>query len=328
MSCTDTWQRAVDWLTGLLEPAADQVFVDQAGGPLTEERENLAAAVAHTNGRDGAPHVPAGPRTGAGALPAGAADSRPRAAERRYWRTTTAPPTSVRPWRSPHARPASRLDTAAALHFAEQAVAVERRRDDPAALANALDARAAALLCRGEFARAVADFAECLDIVAALGRPRETAWCRHHLAWALLHIGKAAEGDELMSSCLPLLRGQSPWGQSAAALHTAGAIRLALGDVDAAQGLFAEGLRTVPGESFHALYPLEGLAVVAAERGQMKRSLRLFAAAAQARRRLDTEPEAEWQRQVESATARAAAALTPAGRDAAVAQGRGWAGSG
>ncbi|HZX38548.1 MAG TPA: AAA family ATPase, partial [Streptomyces sp.] len=52
-----TWRRAVDWLTGLMLPVADQVFADQAGGPLTEERDNLAAAVAHTAGRDGPPHT-------------------------------------------------------------------------------------------------------------------------------------------------------------------------------------------------------------------------------------------------------------------------------
>jgi DNA-binding NarL/FixJ family response regulator len=125
-----------------------------------------------------------------------------------------------------------------------------------------------------------------------------------------------------MASCLPLLREQQPWCQSTAALHTAGAIRLALGELEAAEGLFAEALRAVPGESFHALYPLEGLAIVAAEQGDMKRSLRLFAAGAQARQRLDTEPEAEWQRQVEAATARAKAALPAAARDGALAGGR------
>ncbi|MER5459541.1 LuxR C-terminal-related transcriptional regulator [Streptomyces sp. NPDC002668] len=340
-----TWQRAVDWLTGLLEPTTGQVFVDQAGGPLTEERENLAAAVAHTNSHGGAPNVPltlalARVRyqqeqlTAARALLTDVLERDSAPADSRD-------PGDARDPRQPQhsedfqdsrhvgaalalaARAAcQQVDEAAALHFAEQAVAAERRRNDPASLANALDARAAALLCRGEFSQAVDDFAECLAIVATLGRPRDTAWCRHHLAWALLHVGKAAEGDALMSSCLPELRGQAPWCQSAAALHTAGAIRLALGDLRAAEQLFAEALRTVPGESFHALYPLEGLAVVAAERGEMKRSLRLFAACAQARRRLDTEPEAEWQRHVEAAAARAEAALTPAARDGAVAGGR------
>ncbi|MDQ1006890.1 putative ATPase/DNA-binding CsgD family transcriptional regulator [Streptomyces sp. V4I23] len=317
-----TWQRALDWLTGLLEPTAGRLFADQIGGAPATERENLAAAVSYATDRDGRP-----PLGLALALARVRFQQEQLTAARALLTQVLAQDDG-----SAHGGAALALaaraacqqqDPAAALHFAEQAVEIERRRDTPTALANALDARAAALVCGGEFVRAVADFAECVDIVATLGSPRDTASCRHHLAWALLHIGEAAEADELMASCLPVLRGRSSWAQSAAALHTSGAIRLALGDAEAAQGLFAEALRTVPGESFHALYPLEGLAVVAAERGQMKRSLRLFAAASQARRRLDTEPEAEWRRQVESATDRAAAALTPAGRDTAVAQGRG-----
>ncbi|MGW7368935.1 ATP-binding protein, partial [Streptomyces sp. NPDC054841] len=316
-----TWQRALDWLTGLMEPSAGQVFADQTGGPLAKERDNLAAAVAYATGRDGTPHL------GLGLALARVRFQQEQLTAARHLLTQILAQDDGPPQAGAALALAARAacrqqDPAAALRFGEQAVAIERRGGGPAALANALDARAAAMVFCGEFDRAVADFAECLDIVATLGRPRDTAWCRHHLAWALLHIGKTAEADELMASCLPLLRSQSPWWQSAAALHTAGAVRLALGEVDAAHDLFAEGLGTVPGESFHALYPLEGLAIVAAERGQMKRSLRLFTAAARARRRLDTEPEAEWRRQVESATARAAAALTPAARDGVLAQGR------
>ncbi|GGW49749.1 ATP-binding protein [Streptomyces xantholiticus] len=316
------WQRALDWLTGLLEPTAGQLFADQIGGAPAGERENLAAAVAYATDRDGRP-----PLGLALALARVHFQQEQLTAARALLTAVLAQDDGCAHGGAALALAAraacQQQDPAAALHFAEQAVVIERRRDNRTALANALDARAAALVCGGEFARAVADFTECLEIVVTLGRPRDTASCRHHLAWALLHIDKAAEGDELMASCLPLLRGQSTWAQSAAALHTAGAIRLALGDSEAAQHLFAEGVRTVPGESFHALYPLEGLAVVAAGRGQMRRSLRLFAAAAQARRRLESEPEAEWRRQVEAATARAAAALTRAGRDAAVTQGRG-----
>lgn len=334
-----TWRRAVDWLTGLMEPAAGQVFVDQAGGPPTEELENLAAAVAHTNRPSGAPHIPltlalARVRFQQEQLTASRAlltqlleddgDPRdPRASQDSGVSRGPHDPRHVGAALALAARAAcQQMDEAAALRYAEQAVAVERRRNDPAGLANALDARAAARLCRGEFSQAVDDFAECLTVVATLGRPRDTAWCRHHLAWALLHAGKATEGDALMSSCLPELRGQAPWSQSSAALHTAGAIRLALGDLRVAERLFVEALRTVPGESLHALYPLEGLAIVAAERGEMTRSLRLFAACAQAHRRLDTEPEAAWQRQVEAAAARARAALPAATRDRAVAGGR------
>ncbi|WP_328400816.1 LuxR C-terminal-related transcriptional regulator [Streptomyces sp. NBC_00390] len=316
----DTWQRAVDWLTRLLAPTADQVFVDQAGGAPTEERENLAAAVAHAGRERDISYLRpalalARVRYQQEQLTAS------RALLTRILQDDTEGVLGGAALALATRAACRQADRTAALRFAEQAVAVERRGHSPAALANALDARAAAHLCRGDFAGAVADFAECLGLVVPLGRPRDTAWCRHHLAWALLHTGKAAEGDALMSLCLPLLRTWPDGGASSAALHTAGAIRLALGDLDTAEELFAEALRTVPGQSLHALYPLEGLALVAGEQGDARRSLRLLTAAAQARRRLDTEPEAAWQRQVEAAAVRAQAALPPPARDAAVAEG-------
>ncbi|MFI2372814.1 hypothetical protein [Streptomyces sp. NPDC018833] len=50
-----TWQRALDWLTGLLEPTAGRLFADQIGGAPATEQENLAAAVAYATDRDGRP---------------------------------------------------------------------------------------------------------------------------------------------------------------------------------------------------------------------------------------------------------------------------------
>ncbi|MET8771148.1 hypothetical protein [Streptomyces sp. NPDC004658] len=67
-----------------------------------------------------------------------------------------------------------RADPARALRLGEQAVTMERTRGHPAGLANALDARAAARLCRGEFAAAVADLRGCLDILVTLGKPQDT----------------------------------------------------------------------------------------------------------------------------------------------------------
>jgi DNA-binding CsgD family transcriptional regulator len=99
-------------------------------------------------------------------------------------------------------------------------------------------------------------------------------------------------------------------------------VRLALGDLKSAERLFAEVLRIAPGASFHALYPVEGLAIVAAESGDMQRALRLCEASAEARRRLDTEPEAPWRRRVEETAARARTRLSAAAREAAISRGR------
>ncbi|MFE2570560.1 response regulator transcription factor [Streptomyces mirabilis] len=125
-----------------------------------------------------------------------------------------------------------------------------------------------------------------------------------------------------MARCLPVLRAQAHWSRAAAALHTAGAVRLSLGRLDNAEALFGEVLRIVPEASFHALYPVEGLALVAAESGDLRRALRLYEASAQARRRLDTEPEDPWRRRVELTAARAPAGLSAAAQDAAVSGGR------
>ncbi|MFD8005366.1 ATP-binding protein [Streptomyces mirabilis] len=314
-------RRSLDWLGSLAELTGGEVFADQAGGPLTGERDNLAAALASANGSDdplsdrlalelarvyyqheqpsaarslldGLLRLPAGPGLG-GAVAALAA----RVA-------------------------CQQTDLAAALRLGEQAVRQERTRDHPAGLANALDARAAARLCRGEFAAAVADLRYCLRVVSALGRREDTAWCTHHLAWALLQAGEEAEADLLMARCLPVLRAQAHWSRAAAALHTAGAVRLSLGRLDNAEALFGEVLRIVPEASFHALYPVEGLALVAAESGDLRRALRLYEASAQARRRLDTEPEDPWRRRVELTAARARAGLSAAAQDAAVSGGR------
>ncbi|MGW7486509.1 helix-turn-helix transcriptional regulator [Streptomyces sp. NPDC054786] len=319
----DTWDRALDWLAGQAAGAvAPGTFPDTTEGPLAQEQENLAAAVAYSASRSDRRHAPL-----AVAL----------ARLQYHQEQLTAARTLLSGvWEQMHDREdrgaalalAARSaclqdDHAAALAFAQEAVAVGRRGRDPARLANALDALAAARLCRGEFSDAVAVFAECLDVVHTLGRPLDLALCRHHLAWALLQTGGVARAEQLMQECLPELEASAPPGQLTAALHTAGAIRLAQGDVAAAERRFAEVLlKTPPGESFHTLYPLEGLAIVAAERGDLERSLRLYAAAAAIRRRIDTEPEAHWWGQVEAAVARVKERVHPSGVSAAMAAGR------
>ncbi|MGW9176225.1 helix-turn-helix transcriptional regulator [Streptomyces decoyicus] len=319
----DTWSRALDWLAGQAAGAAGAgAFPDTAEGPLIEEQENLAAAVAYAASRADGRHVPLAfalarlqygqeQLTAARALLSGVLE-RVQDCEDRGAALALA------------ARSACLQDDhAAALDLAQEAVAIERTGRRPARLANALDALAAARLCRGEFLDAVAVFAECLAVVRTLGRPLDLALCRHHLAWALLQTGRITEAERLMQECLPELEAGAPVGQLTAALHTAGAIQLAQGDLAAAERRFAEVLRKTPaGESFHALYPLEGLVMVAAERGELQRSLRLYAAAAAIRRRIDTEPEAHWWGQVEEVVARVKERVHPSGVSAAMAAGR------
>lgn len=316
-----TWHRALDRLAGQAAEDHGSVFADATVRPPVMERENLVAAVAYTTDRPDPRYVPLAlalarlhyhqeQLTLARALLTGVL-ARARDGGARGAALALATRAAC-----------LQADHGAALAFAEEAVAVARTQRRPAATANALDALGAARLCRGEFAEAVAAFAECLDVVRPLARPLDTALCLHHLAWAQLQTGRVAASDALMAECLPTLRAEAPPGQLTAALHTAGAVRLAQGDTGGAEELFVEVLHQAPMESYHALYPLEGLAIAAAGRGEAERALRLCAAASEMRRRIDTEPEPHWQRQVTTATARARERLRPATADRAVAAGR------
>ncbi|MEW2155427.1 LuxR C-terminal-related transcriptional regulator [Streptomyces sp. NPDC007189] len=313
-----TLRRALAWLTELAGRGREEVFADQAGSPLAAERDNLVSVLACSAGHGDAVLA----RLTLELARVHYQQEQPSAARALLTGLMREPGDLALGGQVPAlaARVAcQQADLDEALCLGEQAVQSERMRGDAAGLANALDARAAARLCRGEFAEAVADLRECLEVVASSGRPQDIAWCTHHLAWALLQSGGELEADELMTRCLPVLRQQAPWPRIAAALHTAGAVRLALGRLRSAETLFAEVLRIAPGASFHALYPVEGLALVAAESGDMQRSLRLYEASVQARRRLDTEPEAPWRHRMEQAAARARTRLSAAAREAAVA---------
>ncbi|MFE2263600.1 ATP-binding protein [Streptomyces griseosporeus] len=317
-----TLGRAITWLTELAGRGRSEVFADQAGSPLAAERDNLVAVLACSAGHGDA--VPA--RLTLELARVHYQQEQPSAARALLSGLLRGAGGRALGGQVPAlaARVAcQQADPDEALRLGEQAVRSERTRGDAAGLANALDARAAARLCRGEFAEAVADLRECLEAVASSGSPQDIAWCTHHLAWALLQSGGEAEADELITRCLPVLREQAPWPRIAAALHTAGAVRLALGRLRSAETLFSEVLRIAPGASFHALYPVEGLALVAAESGDMQRALRLYEASVRARRHLDTEPEAPWRHRMEQAAARARTRLSAAAREAAVAGARG-----
>ena len=316
-----TRQRVLVWLNGLADRAGDEVFPDQAGSPLTVERGNLAAVLDGSTGCAGVSR----PRLELELARVHYEQEQPSAARALLTgllRETGVPALGGAVSALAARVACQRADPAQALRLGEQAVAMEGMRDHPAGLANALDARAAARLCRGEFDAAVDDLRECVEVVSTLGRPKDSAWCTHHLAWALLQAGGEREADVLMSRCLPVLKSHAPWNQVAAALHTAGAVRLALGQLESAEALFGEVLRIVPEASFHALYPVEGLALVAAESGDMRRALLLYEASAQARRRLDTVSEAPWRHQVERTVTRISTRLPASARDAAVSGGR------
>jgi non-specific serine/threonine protein kinase len=309
--------RAVDWLGRLAADVIESPFMDQvAARRLRKEQENLVDAVAHTGRRSDVRY------------------SFLAVALARLWmaqdqltsaRTLLAKVLQVAPCSAAltlAAQLASKQgDHGEGVRLATEAIAIERRRGRPLALAKALNAVTRARLAQDEVAEAIPAIREVVELVRPLGRSLDTAWSQHNLAWALLHAGEVAEAERLLASCLPALRALAAPSYVPTMLHTAGTIELANGDVDAAESLFVEALRGAPPENSRNLDAVEGLAIVAAERRQAERALRITSAVAATRRRLERVPDSLWQRRLDAAVARARDELSTAKAAAAVAAG-------
>lgn len=207
------------------------------------------------------------------------------------------------------------------VRLATEAIAIERRRGRPLALAKALNALARAWLAQDEVAEAIPATREVFELVRPLGQPLDTAWSQHNVAWALLHVGEVVEAERLLAGCLPVLRELAAPSYLPTMLHTAGTLELAIGDIDAAEGLFVEALRGASPVNSRNLDAVEGLAIVAAERGQAERALRIASATAATRRSLERESDALWRQRLDAATARARKELSTGKAAAAVAAG-------
>lgn len=314
-------ERALCWLAGLTDDTVDSPPAVLVTRELVAERDNLAAAVACTEDEGGDRHM----RLAVALARVHRELDELTAARRTLDAALRRVPSA--PYRSDALALAARIaykqgDRADTLRLAEEAVAAARGHDRPAALADAFDALGVALLARRGFAAAVVAQRACLDITRRLGNDLATAVSRHRLAWALQHVGAVAEARALLAQCLPVLRTEAASHHHSAAVHTAGVLALAAGDDEAAEEAFVEGLRIVPPDTFHAMYPVEGLAIVAAERGEPRRALRLAAAAAEVRGRIGVRPDAEWQRQVDAAVARARSGLDAEAAQSAQAAGQ------
>lgn len=314
-------ERALTWLAGLTDDTVDSPPAGLVTRELVAERENLTAAVACTEDEGGDRHM----RLAVALARVHRELDEFTAARRMLDAALSRVPSS--PYRTDALALAARIaykqggqdDT---LRLAEEAVTAARGHDRPAALADAFDALCVAQLARRDFEAAVVAQRACLDITRPLGNDLATAVSQHRLAWALQHVGGVAEARELLAQCLPVLRTEAATHHHSAAVHTSGVLALATGDDEAAEEAFAEVLRLVPPDTFHAMYPVEGLAIVAAERGEPRRALRLAAAAAEVRGRIGVRPDAEWQRRVDAAVARARSGLDAEAAESAQAAGQ------
>ncbi|HEX8869369.1 MAG TPA: LuxR C-terminal-related transcriptional regulator [Lentzea sp.] len=111
-------------------------------------------------------------------------------------------------------------------------------------------------------------------------------------AWLLLQIGDLDTAAGVIGESLRL---EAPDGfRWMAARHTAGAIALARGDVDLAEEYFSTALREGTPSSVALAEVVEGLALVAARRGQTERVVVLMSAAAALRRPRGAQSELSW----------------------------------
>lgn len=237
-----TRRRAVEWLSELFAPLLDAVYTHATADRALAEQENARRPGCFTGPSQHARGAPmlvlalALVRHHQDQLTAAQAllQQGPEWPDSRLQVARLALASRVSTWQG---------DPETALRFGEQAVALARCLDHPALLARALDARACARLIRREFSQAVEDLRGCADVAAVLGCPADEAVARHNLSWALLRAHRPAEADSLLTRSLPVLREHAPPELLAAALHTAGAVRLALDDLPTAEELFAESLR-------------------------------------------------------------------------------------
>lgn len=193
-------------------------------------------------------------------------------------------------WRSDH-------DTA--MRLAHEAAALARHAGRPAALARALTALGFAHQQRGDYAEAVATFADCLIEVRPLSQPLWTAMCLNNLANAHLLVNQLERATELLEEALPIYREHAEPIRLAAVLHTIGTVALARTRLEEAQARFIEVLEQIQDRPQHVKMlsmAVEGLGVIAIRDGRIERGLRLLAAADAARTTADLAADESWWR--------------------------------
>jgi predicted ATPase/DNA-binding NarL/FixJ family response regulator len=295
----ECYERLVGWLLSLAEPVVgDRVarsFEEIA--PLDAERDNLLHALEWT--------VDAGdPRRVllAAALGRCWRQRGYTTQGRRLLRDALDATPSDYPGRSAALACAARLatmqgDQVEALALATEALALEDSAARPRMYARALQSMSLTQTELGDLAGAYSSLERCVELVRPLGEPVDTAVCIHNLAYAAVQLGDLTRGAELLEVCLALYRQYAADPVPAEWLHTSAMLALGRGDLATAEQRLREGLRAqpVPDDTDMpatvALDLIEGLALVAARRGDALRVLRLGSAVTVLRERQRSQPD-------------------------------------
>jgi predicted ATPase/DNA-binding NarL/FixJ family response regulator len=211
---------------------------------------------------------------------------------------------------------------ALAAPLLEESLAIERARQDPLDLAEAL---AMIALCReytGDVPAAVAYLREALAIAESLDDAQLTALHRHDLARILVQADELTEATAVLEQVVAGCRTDGPVWLLVSALHSLGDTALVRDDLGTAHACFTEALTRDRDDPVNLAYNLEGVAIVLSRRSESEPAVRLAAAAAAIRERLRSTAEPSWRQRFDAALDTARRALGPVRASAAESAGR------
>jgi predicted ATPase/DNA-binding CsgD family transcriptional regulator len=325
-----TYERLVTWLLGLAEPILGERVARSFDeiAPLDAERDTLLHALEWTVERGDQRQVLVAAALGRCWRQRGYATEGRRLLQNAL--AATAPTSPGRSAALAHAAWLATMqgDHAEARALASEALALEDPAVRPRSHVRALAALASAQTEAGDLAGAYASRARCVELVRPLGEPIDTAVCIHNLAYVAVQLGDLANGEELLEECLALYRRYAADPVPAEWVHTSAMLALGRGDLATAEERLTEGLRAQPIRDDTAmpatvgLVMIEGMAVVAARRGDALRAVRLGSAVTALRERQRSQPDASVRQQFADAMDAARGQLGAAARRVAEQAGR------
>ncbi|MET0134598.1 MAG: AAA family ATPase [Kibdelosporangium sp.] len=162
------------------------------------------------------------------------------------------------------------------ITHATAALEIARELGSPALITNCLRTLGCVQQMAGQLDLALRTRTECVRMVRRLGQPIATATCVAHLAWSLLLLDRPEPARALVEEGLAICRLRNIASRTAEVLTVAGAIALQGNDLDQAENAFREVLHIDRDYPHNRPTALEGLAIVAARRGQRERARRLY----------------------------------------------------
>jgi predicted ATPase len=184
---------------------------------------------------------------------------------------------------------------------ATEALDIARRLGEPNLIVNCLQTLGCVQQMAGELDLALHNRTECVRLVRGLDQPIATATCLAHLAWSLSLLGEQDRALGLAEESLSICHSRNAVSRAAEALNVIGGIAIAQDSLDRAENAFREVLHTDAKYPHNLPTAIEGLAIVAARRGQQERALRLYEEAQPMRRATGLVGDPYWLRQVTDA---------------------------